>query len=796
MSVGTSSTAKVDVAHDDGPPHLGVARYPSDVLRVVIGTVVLLISLLVAYEVAGSHLQRNMAAVINDLPHFFTGPARVMSLAAAVMVVAGVVAMVVLRRWRGLLALLLTLGLAWALAALAWKVSSHGQPFPALFEPESITGALPNEGYPSLLVTLAAATASALVPFIDRSVQRLAWVIVGLAVVSEIVLGRALPVDILAGFVIGWLAGAASHLILGVPVQRTDTDMVAARLAEFGLPVSEIRPATADARASVPYLVTGADGQKLFMKEVTSENRDATVLFELYRAAAYRGLEDEDPFLRPKQAVEHEAFLALLAVQAGVRTPRPRLAAAITTRQAVLVQDRVVAKGLDGMSAEEITDETIADLWDQVARLRQAGIAHRDLRLGNMMIDSEGKGWLIDFGFAENAASPHRLAQDVAELLASLATVVGVERALPPAVARLGTDAVGAAVPLLQLPALSGATTTALKQQKGLLDELRTATAGAAGLEEPELERLARVKWGVVLEVVVLGAAIYLLLPELGKLRENRTIFENARWGFVFVALLASAGTYVFDAMELKAASFVPLRLGTTLYARLAASFANRFAPAGLGGAGVTIRYLQRSGTDLTTASAIYGLSGVVGVIVPMVVTVVCALASGRGSPIKFDLHHLAVILLAIGVVLALVGVLWFVRPVHKKVIPPLIQAYHNLGKVFRQPSRAIQLFGSQLAVTCLYIACFVLCCRAFGVQTSTPLLAVLYVTSSTVGNAAPTPGGLGAIEALLIGALVSVGVESGVATAAVLTFRLLTFWLPIPFGAWSLARLRKVGRL
>ena len=38
----------------------------------------------------------------------------------------------------------------------------------------------------------------------------------------------------------------------------------------------------------------------------------------------------------------------------------------------------------------EITDETVADLWDQVARLRHAGIAHRDLRLGNMMIDGDG----------------------------------------------------------------------------------------------------------------------------------------------------------------------------------------------------------------------------------------------------------------------------------------------------------------------------------------------------------------------------------------------------------------------
>lgn len=773
-----------------------ITRYPSDVLRVVIGIVLLLLSVLIAYEVAGTNLQKNALHVINDLPHFFSGLARAVSFLGAILVVAGLVLFALRRQWRGLLALVMTVALSLVLAAIAWKLGSHGHPFPSLFAPETPSGGVPQEGFPSLLVTLAAGTATALVPFVDRSVQRLAWVVVVLTVVSEVVLGRALPGDLLTGFIIGWLAGSAAHLTIGVPTHRPDVDDMAERLAGFGFPVTDIRPVTADARGSVPYFVTRPDGQVLFMKQVTSENRDATLLFETYRSLAYRGLEDEQPFLTPKAAVEHEAFLALLAVQAGVRTPNPRLAAALTSRNAVLVQDRVQATGLDDLTADEITDEMIADLWDQVARLRSASIAHRDLRLGNMMVDSDGHAWLIDFGFAENAASRHRLAQDVAELLASLATVVGVERALTPAVARLGTEAVGEAVPLLQLPALSGATTTALKQQKGLLDELRTAVAAAAGLEALELEKIERFKWAIILELVVLAASMYLLLPEFTSLWDNRDILEKARWWLVFVGFLASAGTYVFDATELKAASVVPLNLWHTMQARLASSFANRFAPAGIGGAGVTIRYLQRSGSDLVTATGVYGLSGLAGVIVPTIVTLLCALAAGKSDPIKLGGGTLPIVLIGIGVVLGLVGVIWFVRPVHKKVIPSIKEAGHNLAQVFREPARAIRLFGSQLGVTLLYVAAFVASCRAFGVTTSTPLLGFLYLTGSTVGNAAPTPGGLGAVEALLTGALISVGVESGVAVAAVLTFRLLTFWLPVPVGAWSLANLRKAGRL
>jgi undecaprenyl-diphosphatase len=63
---------------------------------------------------------------------------------------------------------------------------------------------------------------------------------------------------------------------------------------------------------------------------------------------------------------------------------------------------------------------------------------------------------------------------------------------------------------------------------------------------------------------------------------------------------------------------------------------------------------------------------------------------------------------------------------------------------------------------------------------------------AATLSAVAPTPGGLGAMEAALVTALVRLGVETGAAVASVLTFRLATFWLPIPLGAWVLRRGRR----
>ena len=48
------------------------------------------------------------------------------------------------------------------------------------------------------------------------------------------------------------------------------------------------------------------------------------------------------------------------------------------------------------------------------------------------------------------------------------------------------------------------------------------------------------------------------------------------------------------------------------------------------------------------------------------------------------------------------------------------------------------------------------------------------------------TPGGLGVVEFIAISTLTGFGVPGGVATAGVLCWRLVNFWLPIPFGGVS----------
>jgi uncharacterized protein (TIRG00374 family) len=80
---------------------------------------------------------------------------------------------------------------------------------------------------------------------------------------------------------------------------------------------------------------------------------------------------------------------------------------------------------------------------------------------------------------------------------------------------------------------------------------------------------------------------------------------------------------------------------------------------------------------------------------------------------------------------------------------------------------------------------------QAFGYTIGLGHLLVAYVVAYSIGTLAPTPGGLGAVEGLLIALFVSFGVPSAVAVAVVLVYRIINFWLPIPpgFVAYAIVR-------
>lgn len=84
---------------------------------------------------------------------------------------------------------------------------------------------------------------------------------------------------------------------------------------------------------------------------------------------------------------------------------------------------------------------------------------------------------------------------------------------------------------------------------------------------------------------------------------------------------------------------------------------------------------------------------------------------------------------------------------------------------------------------------------RAFGDTLNPVNLIVAYGVAQVLAAIPITPGGLGVVETILPSLLVTFGVPVATAGAAVLGWRLIQFWMPIPLGGISYASL-KLGPL
>jgi uncharacterized protein (TIRG00374 family) len=129
------------------------------------------------------------------------------------------------------------------------------------------------------------------------------------------------------------------------------------------------------------------------------------------------------------------------------------------------------------------------------------------------------------------------------------------------------------------------------------------------------------------------------------------------------------------------------------------------------------------------------------------------------------------------------------VRPTMKEVLPRLVT-------VVQRPTKLLEGIGGILLLNAAFIGVLYASVAAFGGTLSVAVIAVVYLAGATLGQAAPTPGGLGAVEAALAAGLTAGGLDAGLAVSAVLLYRLVTFWLPTIPGYWAFNWLTKKGAL
>jgi undecaprenyl-diphosphatase len=593
----------------------------------------------------------------------------------------------------------------------------------------------------------------------------------------------------------GAMVGAAVLVVFGAPNRRPTPAAVADGLASAGLELERLELRRADGGRTQLYDAYPVEGAPTFLKVYSRDNRDADVLYRAYRAALLRGASDPWPSQHLHHDVAYEAFLMMLARRGGVRLPRVAAMTALPDESVVLAVERVDGRRLDSLDESEVTDDLLDAVWREVQLLHDVGLAHRALRAANILVDDDGPV-VIDLGFGETAATDRMRAIDRAELLASIALLIGVERSVAAAARTIPAHELAATVPYLQPLALSAATRKGVSKSK--LAELRKTVSDVTGEEAQPLERLVRVRPKTLLTIAMLVGAFYVLLPQLASVDDSFQALGDANYGWLAVSFVMSILTYVFSAIGLAGGVTVPLPFVATIETQLASSFVNRVSPANVGGMALNVRYLQKVGGDPAEAVTGVGLNSLVGGVVHVVLMVAFLAWAGRGGGTGFSIPSTSKVLVVLAVALALLGIVLATRKgrrvMRTTVVGFLSRSWRSIITLARMPTKLAALFGGSVGVTLAYIASLGAAVAAFDGGISIAQVGAVYLGASIVASAAPTPGGLGAMEAALVAGFTGVGLDPGTAVAAVLAYRLLTYWLPILPGWLSFRHLDRRG--
>jgi tRNA A-37 threonylcarbamoyl transferase component Bud32 len=172
--------------------------------------------------------------------------------------------------------------------------------------------------------------------------------------------------------------------------------------------------------------VEGGPDEFLFAKLYTKGHVRADRWYKLWRTILYGSLEDESSFKTVRRLVTYEDYALRLLQDIGVRTARPYGIVEITPeREYMLVTE--FHTGAVEISEADVDDTVIDQGLVMIRMLWDAGIAHRDIKPGNLMVRS-GELLLIDVAFVQVRPSPWRQAVDLGNMMLVLAVRTDPER--------------------------------------------------------------------------------------------------------------------------------------------------------------------------------------------------------------------------------------------------------------------------------------------------------------------------------------------------------------------------------
>ncbi|MFJ9207584.1 lysylphosphatidylglycerol synthase domain-containing protein [Streptomyces sp. NPDC102264] len=337
-------------------------------------------------------------------------------------------------------------------------------------------------------------------------------------------------------------------------------------------------------------------------------------------------------------------------------------------------------------------------------------------------------------------------------------------------------------------------------REEDLLSQMRKQVLRIRPQAPVEPVRLERIKPRTLLSFIAGAVAAYFLLTTITQV-DFGSVISQAHWGWVAAAVAFSALSYVAAAMSLL--GFVPERVPfrRTVVAQVAGSFVKIVTPAAVGGVALNTRFLQRAGVRPGLAVASVGASQLFGLGAHILLLLSFGYLTGTEKSASLTPSRTVIAgLLTVAVLVLVVTAIPFLRKflvtrlrsLFAGVVPRMLD-------VLQRPMKLLTGIGGMLLLTGVFVMCLDASIRAFdngNQQLSYASIAVVFLAGNALGSAAPTPGGVGAVEGALTLGLLAVGLPKEVAAPAVLLYRLLTLWLPVLPGWLSFSHLTRRGAL
>jgi uncharacterized membrane protein YbhN (UPF0104 family) len=634
--------------------------------------------------------------------------------------------------------------------------------------------------FPVMRVAWVTAAIVAAVPHFTRPVRRLGWLIILIVAISGFGLGFGLPSDIVGGFGLGLATASAVLLVFGSPRGYPDIAVVSATSDQLGFGIADITPVP-DRSWGVRRLAGKlVDGSPIAIKAYGRDAADAQLLSRIWRTLWYRDTGGIFTYSR-LHSVEHEALITMMADRRSVSVPYV-LGTGESEAVALLA---VTDPGAPLSATGDVGDDDLAAAWSQVAIMHGAGIAHGALGLDAVTI-APGGIVIRDFNKATLQPSDDLLSRDVVELLFATAATLGVDRAVAAARRGLGDEVLTAALPFVQLPAVSPQTRGLAEKPSRAMKELRSHLSEAIGAELPEPVKLRRVTWGNILMLALLLIAANALIGMLTDIDFAAVweVVQDATWTWIVVGFVIGQTVFFPQAGSMLYAVGAPLPMGPLTVLQVAVKFIGLAVPSAAGRIAMNAAFLRKYGVSAAIAVTQGAIDGVAGFIVEAGILLVALISADLALDLDLDDAPWGLIILIVAVVIVgLVVVFFRVQRVRTTVGPIIGEVWNLLKGIAAEPRRAIGLFGNNLVSR--MILGLTLWFVMQGIHFPISYWEALTVTVATnlLAGLVPIPGGIGVAEAVLTSFLILVGVPEAEAFAGAVVFRVATFYLPAVAG-------------